>query len=288
MKPAPFEYVVAGSPAEAVSALASYEGDARILAGGQSLVPMLNMRLLRPAAVVDVNRIEGLGEVRAGGGQVRIGALARYATLEFSPVVNQLLPLLAEAVLFVGDRQVRNRGTMGGSLAQADPSGEMPLVALALGATVTVLGPGGERAVPAADLFLGPYQTSLEPEEMITEAAFPVGAGSVSALVEHVRRHGDFAVLAVAAVGEPGGEGRWRSVRLALAGVGPHAFVAEEASAMLSGTALEPEAVRAAGEACARAADPSSDVRASAEYRRHLVPLYVERVLDRLRERRAA
>jgi carbon-monoxide dehydrogenase medium subunit len=284
MKPAPFDYVVAESPQHAVSALASYQGEARILAGGQSLVPMLNMRLLRPAAVVDVNRIEGLGGVREAEGEVRVGAMARYASLEFSPQVRERLPLLAEAVTYVGDRQVRNRGTLGGSLAQADPSGEMPLVALALGATVTVLGPSGSRAVPARELFLGPYQTSLEPDEMITEVAFPAGPEVVGALVEHVRRHGDFAVLAVAAVGEPDGDGTWRSVRVALAGVGPHAFVGAE----LPETALDPDDVGAAGDACAQAADPSSDVRASAEYRRHLVPIYVERALQRLRERRAA
>ncbi len=288
MKPAAFEYVVAASPGEAVAALASYDGDARILAGGQSLVPMLNMRLLRPAAVVDVNRIDGLGDIEEDEGAVRVGALARYAAIEFSPVVAARLPLVAEAVTYVGDRQVRNRGTLGGSLAQADPSGEMPLVALALGATVSALGPDGERRVPAAELFLGPYQTSLEPDEMITEVEFPAVPGAVGALVEHVRRHGDFAVLAVAAVGVADGDGRWASVRIALAGVGPHPFVAEEASAMLSGSALEPEAVRAAGEACAAAGDPSSDVRASAEYRRHLVPIYVERALERLKAGSAA
>jgi carbon-monoxide dehydrogenase medium subunit len=282
MKPAPFEYVVAGSPGEAVAALARYDGDARILAGGQSLVPMLNMRLLRPAAIVDVNRIEGLDGVHAQDDGVRVGALARYAALEFSPVVAARLPLLAEAVGYVGDRQVRNRGTLGGSLAQADPSGEMPLVALALGAVVTALGPGGERRVPAAELFLGPYQTSLQPDEMITEVAFPSAPTAAGVLVEHVRRHGDFAVLAVAAAGVPDGEGAWASVRVALAGVGPRAFVGAE----LSGTALEPDDVRAAGEACAAAADPSSDVRASAEYRRHLVPIYVERALEELRRRR--
>src|SRR5439155_26261759 len=198
---------------------------------------MLNMRLLRPAAVVDVNRIQGLGDVAEAGGEVRLGALARYASLEFSPVVRARLPLLAEAVTYVGDRQVRNRGTLGGSLAQADPSGEMPLVALALGATVTVLGPGGVRTVLAGELFLGPYQTSLEPDEMITEVAFPSVPGAAGVLVEHVRRHGDFAVLAVAAVGEPAGDGSWRSVRVALAGVGPHAFLGAE----LAETALGPD-----------------------------------------------
>jgi len=284
MKPPPFEYVVAESAEHAVSSLASFHGDARLLAGGQSLVPMLNMRLVQPAAVVDVNRVDGLDGVAADDGWVRLGALVRYSMIEFSPLVRERLPLLAEAVTYVGDRQVRNRGTLGGSLAQADPSGEMPLVALALGATVTVLGPRGSRAVPAGELFLDPYQTSLEPDEMITEVAFPTVPRARGVLVEHVRRHGDFAVVAVAAVGVPAGDDGWADVRVALAGVGPHAFVGAE----LADTSLSGDEIATAAEECARAADPSSDVRASAEYRGHLVPIYVERALRRLQEARAA
>ncbi len=287
MKPAVFEYIVAESTADAIAALQQYEGNARLLAGGQSLVPLLNMRLLRPAAVVDINRIPGLDAIVEEGAVVRVGALARYSTLEWSPVVQRRLPLVAEALAFIGDRQVRNRGTLGGSLAQGDPTGEMPVAALALEATINVVGPGGRRAIPAHDFFLGSYTTALESAEIIVDVTFPAPPGMRSAFAEHNRRHGDFAVVSVAAVGVPDGADAWRSVRLALGGVSDCAIVAARASALLGGTRLERDAVRAAGEACVEAADPPSDVRASAEYRRHLIPIYVERVLDTLRARRA-
>jgi carbon-monoxide dehydrogenase medium subunit len=177
---------------------------------------------------------------------------------------------------------VRNRGTLGGSLAQADPTGEMPVAALALDATIGVAGPAGARQIRAEDFFLGPYTTALEPADMIVDVTFPAPAGSVGAIAEHARRHGDFAVVSVAATGVRGGDGVWTGVRVAMGGVADRAVFAARASALLSGTRLEPQVVRAAGEACAAAADPSSDVRASAEYRRHLIPVYLERVVDLL------
>jgi len=286
LKPPPFAYVRAASVEEAVAKLREWEGEARLLAGGQSLVPLLNMRLARPACVVDVNRVEGLDGVHEEDGVVRIGALVRHATLELSPVIAATLPLLARMVRFVGDRQVRLRGTLGGSLAHADPTGELPLAAVALGATVTARGPGGIRELSAGELLEGPYATSLAGDEMITQVAFPARAGTVGAFAEVTRRHGDFAVLAVAAVGEPGADGAWRSVRIALGGVAGRPFHAAEASALAAGTHLEPDVVAAIGEACAGAAEPYSDIRASAEYRRHLIPVYVARVLAELARHR--
>jgi carbon-monoxide dehydrogenase medium subunit len=281
MKPAPFEYVRVESVEEAIAALARYEGEARLLAGGQSLVPMLNMRLLQPDAVIDVNRVPGLAEIRDEEGQVAIGALTRYCQVEWSPTAGSRLPLLTEAVGYVGDRQVRSRGTIGGALAHADPTGEVALAALALGATVVVRGAGGARELPADELLLGPYFTSLEPDEMITEVRFPYGR-AVSAIVEHVRKHGDFCVIGVAAVGEPD-NGGWKSIRVALSGVSPTPYVGAE----LADTRLETDVVDAAVEACVEASDPSDDVRASAEYRRHLIPIYVRRALRELERRRA-
>ena len=152
MKPAPFEYVRVESVDAAVAALARYDGDARCLAGGQSLVALLNMRVLRPSAVVDLNGVPGLDGVDVSAGMVRIGALTRYAALERSRVVAERLPLLARAVPFVGDRQVRNRGTVGGALCHADPSGEMALAAVTLGATVEVVGPRGPRVLTSVPL----------------------------------------------------------------------------------------------------------------------------------------
>jgi carbon-monoxide dehydrogenase medium subunit len=285
MKPPVFEYILAESTADAVAALQRYDGNARVLAGGQSLVPLLNMRLMRPAAVIDINRIPGLDAITEAGDAVRIGALARYSTLERSPLVQRRLPLLAEAITFVGDRQVRNRGTLGGSLAQADPTGEMPVVALALDASISVIGAGGARQIPAGEFFVGPYSTTLDATDVIVEVTFPAPMGTVGAIAEHARRHGDFAVVSVAAAGVRAADGTWTSVRIAMGGVSDRAIFAEAASALLSGTRLEDNVVRAAGEACVAAAEPSSDIRASADYRRHLIPVYLERVVDLLRAR---
>jgi carbon-monoxide dehydrogenase medium subunit len=285
MKPARFDYLAVDSVEEASAALARFEGNARCLAGGQSLVPLLNMRIVRPSAVVDLNRVPGLDRIdgEASAGRVRLGALVRYSTLEWSATVRDRLPLLARAVPLVGDRQVRNRGTLGGALCHADPSGEMALVAVTLGATLHVVGPAGARAIEAGDFFFGPYTTALEPAEVLVGVSLPDHAASAAVIVEHTRRHGDFAVVSVAAVGEPAPDGTWRRVRLGLGGVADRPILARRASSLLAGTRLERDAVRNAGEAALAECDPGSDVRASAEYRRHLIPIYVERALDALR-----
>jgi aerobic carbon-monoxide dehydrogenase medium subunit len=285
VKPAPFRYERASSVDEALGLLAQYQGDARLLAGGQSLVPMLNMRLLMPSAVVDVNGVAGLDEIREEGDVVIVGALTRYCTIEWSPTLGARVPLLTEIVHYIGDRQVRSRGTIGGSLAHADPTGEMPLAALALGATIGVESAEGRRDIPAEDFFLGPYATVLGPTDMLVDVRFPVRR-TVSSVVEHARRHGDFCVISVAAVGEPNGDGGWTSVRVALGGVSDKPYVSEAAGELLSGTMLEDDVVAAAGAACVAAADPFDDIRASADYRRHLIPIYVKRALDELKRRR--
>ena len=287
MKPAPLEYLVARTADEALALLERFEGDARLLAGGQSLVPLLSMRLLRPAAVVDIGRIPGLDGVAVDGGAVTVGALARYSALEASPTVRERLPLLARAVPFVGDRQIRNRGTLGGALSHADPAGEMALCAVTLGARLRAAGPAGAREIGAEDFFRGPYTTALEATEMLVEAVFPDGAGTLAVFAEHARRHGDFAVVSVAAAAEPGEGDTWQRVRIGLGAVADRPVFARRASALLAGTRLEPEAVREAAQLCLAEADPVSDVRASAAYRRHLIPIYVERALGELRSRRA-
>jgi carbon-monoxide dehydrogenase medium subunit len=283
MKPAPFEYIVVDSAAQAVEGLGRFDGDARCLAGGQSLVPLLNMRLMRPAAVVDINRVPGLDGIAVGDGVVRIGALVRYSTLERSALIQERLPLLARAVPFVGDRQIRNRGTLGGALCHADPAGEMALTAVTLGGSISVVSPAGCREIAVEDFFLGPYTTALGPADLLTGVSLPDGAGTAAVVVEHARRHGDFAVVSVAATGRVGPDGTWASVRIGLGGVADRPRVAARASALLAGTRLEPEAVRAAGDAALEVVDPGSDIRASAEYRRHLVPIFMERALETLR-----
>ena len=198
-------------------------------------------------------------------------------------VVRERLPLLARAVPLVGDRQIRNRGTLGGALCHADPSGEMALVAVALEATLHVVGPSGERAIQATDFFLGPYTTALGPADVLVGVSLPDHGGAATAVLEHARRHGDFAVVSVAAAAELEPDGRWRSVKLGLGGVADRPVLARRAASLLEGTRFEREAVLAAGEAALDECDPGSDIRASAEYRRHLIPLYVERALESLR-----
>jgi carbon-monoxide dehydrogenase medium subunit len=285
MKPAPLEYLAAATAEEALAALARFEGNARLLAGGQSLVPLLSMRLLRPTAVIDINGLPGLGHITADGGVVRIGALARYSALEASSLVRDRLPLVARAVPFVGDRQIRNRGTLGGALCHADPAGEMALCAVTLGARLRIVSRAGRREIGAEDFFLGPYTTGLEPTEMVDEIEFPDGAGTEAVVLEHARRHGDFAVVSVAATGLQAPDGSWRWIRIGLGGVADRPRLARAASAGLAGARLQRAEIEAAAARCLEDAEPVSDIRASAEYRRHLVPILVERALGELARR---
>jgi aerobic carbon-monoxide dehydrogenase medium subunit len=283
VKSAPFSYVRPGSVQEALQILDEGAGGARVLAGGQSLAPMLQMRLMQLSTLVDINRLPGLAEVTAEGPVTVFGPMVRYVTNEQLPLVAERLPLLQCVVHYVGDRQVRNRGTIGGSLAQADPTGEMPLACLALDATVVASSVSGRREIPIDEFLFSAYATSLEPEEMITEIRFPI-APDRFAFFERNRKHNDFAVINVAALGRRGDDGRWSDVRIALGGVNDRPVLAVAAAAALEGTALDDDAIAEAGQAALDVCDPPSDVRASAEYRRHLIPIYVRRTLAKLRD----
>jgi aerobic carbon-monoxide dehydrogenase medium subunit len=282
VKPGPLGYHRATSVSHAVQLLSGYEGTARVIAGGQSLVPMLSMRLIQPDALIDVNRLAELAEVRVAGDTTVLGALVRYTTIEQSPLIARRLGLLARVVRHVGDRQVRNRGTIGGSLAQGDPTGEIPLACLALGASVRAAGPDGRRELPVAELYQGSYATVLEPCEVLTEVVFPRAPAHL-AFAEQCRRHNDFAVVSVAAVGDREPDGTWAGVRVALGGVADQPVLAAAAGAIASGSRLTDEVIAEAAQAALEVADPPSDVRASADYRRHLIPIYVRRVLTELR-----
>ena len=282
MKPGPLGYHRADSVPRAVGLLSAYEGTARVIAGGQSLVPMLSMRLIQPDALVDLNGLAELAQTRTAGDETVLGALVRYTTIEQSPVIAGRLGLLARMVRHIGDRQVRNRGTIGGSLAQGDPTGEMPLACLVLGANVRVTGQAGHRELPVADLYQGSYATVLGPCEVLTEVIFP-RAPAHFAFAEQCRRHNDFAVVSVAAVGDREPDGTWSSIRVALGGVADQPVLATAAGAIASRSRLPDEAIAEAAEAALEVADPPSDVRASADYRRYLVPVYVRRVLTELR-----
>ena len=281
MKPAKFDYHAPASVEEALALLQRYGGDAKVLAGGQSLMPLLNFRLSRPAALVDLNRIASLAYVSEHDGQVRLGAMTRQRTIEFSPVVARKLPLLREATRWVGHLPIRTRGTIGGSLAHADPSAEYPAVLMALEGEVVARGPRGERVVKAADLFQTYLTTSLAPEEILVEVrlgAMPAGAGY--ALEEFARRHGDFAIVGIAALIVREGR-RCTRARLATAGTGPVPVRLRAAEEILERDGLDDAAIDAAARRASELVSPDSDLHASADYRRHLTGVLTGRALRR-------
>ena len=285
MKPPRFDYHAPRTVEEAVSLLVRYGGDAKVLAGGQSLVPMLNFRLVRPAALIDVNRIASLAYVREDNGTLAFGAMTRQRTIEFSPVVAGRLPLLLEATRWVGHLPIRSRGTIGGSIAHADPSAEYPAVLTALDGEVIVQGPSGRRTLTPADLFETYLTTRLAPEDLLVEVRLPamaVGAGY--AFEEFARRHGDFAIVGVAAMIVVAGS-RCTTARLAVAGAGPVPVRLRAAEQILERDGVGAKAVEAASARAAELVSPDADIHASAEYRRHLTRVLTARALARALER---
>jgi carbon-monoxide dehydrogenase medium subunit len=283
VKPAPFTYLAPSSLQEAVGHLADHDGDARVLAGGQSLVRLMNARLATPAALVDINRIPGLDVVEVTDGVLRIGAIVRQRTAELSPVVAAEAPLLAEAGAQVGHASVRKRGTVVGSVAFADPSAELPTALLAADGEAVALGPGGERAIPADVLFTGPFPTSLRRGELLTEVRLPRadGARAGHAFSEVARRHGDLPVCGVATVLRLDDAGRVGHVRIALCGVDERPVRARAAEDLLTG---EQPGDDAFAEAAARAAadvSPRADAHGSVAFRRHLAGVLIRRSLRR-------
>jgi CO/xanthine dehydrogenase FAD-binding subunit len=282
MKAADFIYHRANSVNDALRLLDDYDGTARILAGGQSLVPMLNMRLVRPAALIDINGLDELGKIEVRGPETVLGGLVRHVTVETSPLIAERLPLLAKMIRHVADRQVRNRGTIGGSLVQGDPTGEMPLGCLVLGARVRVISNGHSREISMRDFYEGSYAASLHGDELLVEIIFPRHP-AYCVFHELNRRHNDFAVLSVAIAGDRTSDGRWSNVRIGLGGVHDTPILVEEAGERLEATLWEDGDITAATEAVGRAISPPSDMRASEEYRRHLLSVYLPRVLRELR-----
>ncbi|MBV8166442.1 MAG: xanthine dehydrogenase family protein subunit M [Alphaproteobacteria bacterium] len=279
MKPPAFDYVTATSVAEAVALLAEQDG-AKLLAGGQSLVPMLNFRLLQPTRLVDINAIPGLAEIQpTPDGGVRIGAMTRHRTVETSALIAARFPVIAAAMTHVAHLAIRNRGTIGGSLSHGDPAAELPLMAVLLDAQLTVVGPKGERVIAAQDFFQGALTTALDDTEMLTEIVLPglpprTGWG----FEEFARRHGDFAIAAAAATLTIDG-GRCMAARLALIGAGETVLRSPAAEAVLVGQTVTPDVIAAAADAAQAAADPRADLQASADFRRHLVAVMSRRAL---------
>jgi aerobic carbon-monoxide dehydrogenase medium subunit len=281
MKPAPFEYHRPASLVEAFDLLERYGEDGRILAGGQSLVPALNMRLATPRAVIDINRLPGLDAIRLAPEGLVLGALARHEAVERSPLVREHAPLLALAMPHVGHEAIRTRGTVGGSLALADPAAELPACAVALDATIRVEGRRGRRDVAAADFFHGVYTTALEPGELVVEVVVPSATGWRSAFQELARRHGDFALAGLAARARVEGDAL-REARLVFFGVGAAPVRARGAERALAGRRADADAIVAAQRALAGELDPPGDVHGSPALRRHLAGVLLSRVVTQL------
>jgi len=285
VKPVKFEYYCPATIDEAIALLGRYQGEARVLAGGQSLVPMMSFRLATPTAIVDLNRIPSLDKIEAANGNVSIGAMARQRQLEFTPLIGERLPLLGEALRWVGHLPTRTRGTIGGSIAHADPAAEIPMVLQALAGDVVVRGSQGERRVAAPDLFVAPLTTALGPDEILTEVRFPaMPAGAGHAIEEFARRKGDFAIAAIAVMLVRDGE-RCTTARLATAGIGPVPVRLRDAEAILEERGLGEVAVAAAAQRAAELVEPMTDHNASADFRRHLTGVLTRRAVLKARDR---
>lgn len=281
MKPAEFDYVRPTTISGAVDVLASEPDDARVLAGGQSLVPLMNFRLAAPGLLVDINRIDELNHIEQRDGGVAIGAIARQADAEASPIVRSACPLVADALHYVGHPQLRNRGTVVGSLAHHDPAAELPAVAVALNARMTLVGPAGQRLVDADEFFTSHFTTAAEADELLTEAWFPAqGSGVGSAFVEIARRPGDFAIVGVAAVLEVSDD-TVTAARVAVSGMGARPIRCVAVEATVTGRpAVDESFARAATVVPDEARlSPSDDVHATASYRRSVMPVLIESAL---------
>lgn len=280
MKPAPFDYLAPRSAEEAIGYLAQYGGDARLLAGGQSLIALLNLRLARPAALIDLGCCAELDYLRREGQWLIMGPMTRQSTAEHSPLVRAHCPLMARTMPFVGHPVIRNRGTIGGTLAHADRVAELPGVALALDATFTAQGPKGRRSIAAKDFFVDDLTTALAADEMLREVRFPVAAPACrSAFVEASNRHHDLAIVGIALQLDQVAEGRCAGARIAAVGLGPAPLRLRAAESRLIESPLDESAIADAAALSLEGIEPEDDLHAAAEYRRAVTPRLVEQAL---------
>ncbi|GAB4518834.1 MAG: xanthine dehydrogenase family protein subunit M [Haliangiales bacterium] len=284
MKPAQFDYHRPASVEEAVTLLGEYGDEAKVLAGGQSLVPAMNFRLAQPAVLVDINRVPGISYIEPGpDGGLRIGATTRQRAVEVSPLVAERAPLIHLAMPWIAHVQIRNRGTIGGSVAHADPAAELPALMLALAARMRVLGPAGERWLEADEFFTGLLSTALQEDELLVELAVPPApARTGCGFLELARRHGDYALAGVAAVVTLTADDVVEAARIALFGVADSPVVAHHGQAALVGQPASESTLAAAAELVGEAdIDPASDVHATSAYRRHLAKTLTRQALAR-------
>ena len=290
MKPAPFEYFAPTSVEEALSHLAKYGYDAKVLAGGQSLVPMMNFRLVQPSVLVDLNNIPDLAYIKPDeNGGLRLGAMVRHHQVEIDPLVEKRAPLLHGTMPNIAFPQVRNRGTFGGSVSHADPSAELPSVSVALDGRFRLRSQNGERWVPASEFFIGLFTTVLEPDELLVEVALPsMPARSGWSFMEVARRPHDFALAGVATVVRLDEASRCEEARIVFLSAGDGPMLAQRAVESLKGQPPTAESIRTAAEiATSEEIDPSSDIHATAEFRRHLANVLCRRALEQAFERAA-
>lgn len=278
MKPPPFDYYKPSSLDEALSLLKEYGDEAKILAGGQSLMPLLNMRLAKPAVIVDINGIPGLDYIQKKNGYLAIGALTRHRSVERSQELDSLCPLLPAVAGHLGSPQIRNRGTFGGSMAHADPAAEFCAVVYSLGGQVVAQGPDGSRTIPIDSYFVTVLTTCLEPTEIVTEVLVPVTRGPGWAFEVFAPRHGDFPIAGVVISLEASG-GKCTDARIGMFGLGPTPLRARQAEGILLGQKPDEKLFDAAGDVASREAEPVSDVRASEDYRRSLTRWLVSKNL---------
>src|SRR6266446_542047 len=289
MKPAPFTYAAPSTIDEAITLLAEHGDTVKLLAGGQSLMPMMNLRLARPQYIIDLNRIPALDYLTERDGALAVGALTRQRSLERSPTVRQDYPLVYEATTLMGHMAIRNRGTVGGSIAHADPAAELPAVLLAHGGSVQVKGPRGTRQIAAIDLFRAYLTTALEPDEILTEVRFPrYPAGTGWCFMEESRRHGDFAIVRVDVLLTLDTARQCTHVAVVLCGVGgvPHKVAA--APALLLGHTVDDARLHDIAQTAASEIEPESDLHASTEFRRHLSAVLTQRALRKAAEHATA
>jgi len=280
MKPSSFEYFTPKTVKETIGLLEQYGDEIKVLAGGQSLVPMLNFRVARPKFLVDINGIRELEYIREERGELVIGALTREWAVEKSPLVREKCPILPKAISYIGHLPIRTRGTIGGSLVHADPSAELPIMACALDAKMKIVGPAGERVLRAEEFFMTYLTSAMEAAEILVEVRIPVFAAQTGwSFMELSRRHGDFAIVAVASMLTMGEKGVCQKAKIALGGVAPTPIRARAAEDLLTGKPITEALMAEAGIKAAEATDPESDYHASAEYRKDMARVYTVRSL---------
>ena len=281
MKPAKFDYHAPTTLAEALELLAQHGPDAKVLAGGQSLMPMMNLRLVRPAVVVDINRVAGLTGIATADGAITIGSLTRQRQIERSGEITSAFPVVGAAIPHIGHFQIRNRGTIGGSLAHADPAAEIPAICTALDAEFTVASSSGEQTVAACDFAVGPLMTALEPEQLLTQVRLPLLDGNWCwGFREVSRRHGDFALVGAIALLRLGDGGVCQEARITMFAVGDAPSRIPAAEQALVGRVVDADARAEAAALVSEAVSPGSDIHASAEYRKEVSAVMARRALE--------